>query len=206
VIRGRITHNRATNASSQGGGLFNTSTTVGMTTVYGTADVMTSTLSGNAAWEGAGIDSEGPLTLTASTLSGNLADLRGGGLNQFGGAITLTQVTLSGNDGGYHGGAIYKSAGTLQVSYSTVVSNTGLAEGTNIYFNLGEGATATFDNSLLAYGTCHGDSVTSGGNNIDSGSTCGLSDASDRNDTDPQLLPLGDNGGPTDALARRDQP
>ena len=198
LIRGRITNNRATNPNGQGGGVFNTSAASGMTTIYGSAEVMTSTFSGNAAWEGAGIDSQGPLTLAASTLSGNLAGLRGGALNQLGGVITLTQVTLSGNDGGYHGGAIYKSAGTLQVSYSTIVSNTGLAEGANIYLDLGQGATATFDNSLLAYGACYGDSVTSAGNNMDSGSTCGLSDASDRNNTDPQLLPLGENGGPTE--------
>ena len=49
-----------------------------------------------------------------------------------------------------------------------------------------------------AGGNCAGKPVTSVlGFNFDSGTTCGLTEPTDLTNTDPQLGPLADNGGPT---------
>jgi hypothetical protein len=51
-------------------------------------------------------------------------------------------------------------------------------------------------------GNCVGETVTNGGNNLDSGDTCGFGTANDSlSNTDPELGPLKDNGGPTETQA-----
>ena len=52
-------------------------------------------------------------------------------------------------------------------------------------------------NTLMADGSCARNPVISLGNNLDSGSTCGLNATGDLTNTNPLLGPLQDNGGPT---------
>src|SRR4029453_13039794 len=64
----------------------------------GTLTLTRSTLSGNVANNGGGIFSAGPLTITNSTLSGNVAN-SGGGISVSAGPLTIDNSTLHGNWG-----------------------------------------------------------------------------------------------------------
>ena len=63
----------------------------------------------------------------------------------------------------------------------------------------------TLKNTIVANSApdddCAGNLVTSNGSNIDSDGTCSLVAAGDLPNTNPQLGPLADNGGPTQTLA-----
>jgi hypothetical protein len=106
--------------------------------------------------------------MTNSTFSGNVADLQVGGVYN-GGNFTYRNVTFANNDAPT-ASAIFNS-GTLTMTSSIVAGP--------------------------APSHCFGAPITSGGFNIDSTATCGLADATDRANVDPQLGPLQDNGGPT---------
>ena len=69
----------------------------------------------------ASLNSGGTLTLTNSTVSGNSARHRGGGVYN-NGTATLTNSTVSGNDAYYGGGGVFNS-GTLTLTNSTVSGN-----------------------------------------------------------------------------------
>jgi uncharacterized repeat protein (TIGR01451 family) len=142
--------------------------------VYGS--VMTnSTVSGNTAVSGAGISvNGGTVTLTNGTISGNTASGSGGGILDNSGTVTLTNGTISGNTASGSGGGI-DNGGTVAIYSSIVSGNTG--------------------------GNCGGSPVRSGGYNLDSDGTCGLTAATDKNNVDPQLGPLQGNGGPTETMA-----
>ncbi len=92
------------------------------------------TLSGNQAALGGGIDVAGIATVMNSSLSGNTADSRGGGIfNAFSGTLKVTNSTLSGNHAtSSPGGGIFNN-GALTVTNSTLSTNTSGAEGGGIY-------------------------------------------------------------------------
>ncbi|MFN8556453.1 MAG: choice-of-anchor Q domain-containing protein [Dehalococcoidia bacterium] len=127
----------------RGGGLFNEGagysggpaarTVVGSSTV--SANRAFSGVAGGAG-EGGGIWSGGPLAVTASTVSGNTAQLNGGGIFHAsltgapgrGGSLVVAGSTISGNtaEGGY-GGGINSSAvapHSTQIVNSTISGNT----------------------------------------------------------------------------------
>ena len=80
-----------------------------------------STVSGNSAGrKGGGIDTYGSLTVNNSTISGNSAKY-GGGITNFG-PLTVTNSILSGNTAGNYGGGI-ANLGSLTVTGSTVSGN-----------------------------------------------------------------------------------
>jgi hypothetical protein len=114
--------------------------------------------------------------LTNSTLSGNsVVDStgNGGGIDN-GGTLTLINSTLSGNSAGVSG----SGGGLFQQ------------------------AAATFTNSIITDG-CYvfGGSITDGGGNLDTGTSCGFSSASSNiNPTAIKLGPLQNNGGPTQTM------
>ncbi len=92
----------------------------------GTLHMDTVTVSGSKAGEGGGIFSDGALTLTNCTISGNEAFFNGGGIFSDG-ALTLTNCTISGNEAVNHGGGIAFSSGSGAACYllnSIVVNNT----------------------------------------------------------------------------------
>jgi hypothetical protein len=109
--------------------------------------------------------------MTNSTLSGNAATDRGGGiLNSNSGIIAMTNNTLSGNAaGGVNGGGGIINYGTLSLS-NNIIANSPSG-----------GDCANFSASLV-----------DNGHNLVEDNGCSISGGSD-----PLLGPLQDNGGPT---------
>ncbi len=83
---------------------------------------------GNADSQGGGIRNYADLSLTNSTVSGNMASTRGGGIHSdtYSGDTTLTNATVSGNTTSGNGGGIDHSSllGGLTFTNSTVSGNT----------------------------------------------------------------------------------
>ncbi len=124
-------------------------------------------------------------------------------------AVTLTNVTISGNDAVVDGGGIHTTDGpTLTVINSTITDNEAGGVGGGV--DVSSGGSHTLRNTIVA-GNTAGDSgdncedtITNGGYNIDSGTTCGWgSNNGSMSDTDPLLDALADNGGPTQTHALR---
>jgi len=183
----------------------------------GTLTISNSTLTGNTAvglesGAGGGIDNGGTLTISNSTLTGNTASGGdrlhsgygyGGGINN-GGTLTISNSTLTGNtatgSGNGYGGGI-KNGGTLRISNSTLSGNAAPTGGGIADFL---GSSATLQNSIIANsssgGNCSG-IMTSDGYNLSSDTTCDFGGPGDLNNTNPQLGPLQNNGGPTDTMA-----
>ncbi|MEA5471452.1 right-handed parallel beta-helix repeat-containing protein, partial [Spirulina sp. 06S082] len=144
--------------------------------------VTNSTVRGNNASGGAGglrANGASGITLTNSTVSGNSAGATGGGLSTSNN-ITLTNSTVSGNSAGTIGGGLNANT-NITLTNSIVANNTDNGTAPDLFANLG---TITATNSLIEDST--GATIT-GSNNI-----IGV---------DPQLLPLGDYGGPTQTHA-----
>jgi parallel beta-helix repeat protein len=117
--------------------------------------------------------------------------------------VAITNCTISGNTATASGGGIFNDdVGTITLANSTISSNTATTSGGGIFNN---GGTATLKNTIVANSTtggdCAGTALASNGNNLDSDGTCGLAAAGDLPNTDPQLGPLADNGGPTQTHA-----
>jgi predicted outer membrane repeat protein len=133
---------------------------------------------------GVSISNTGLLTVTGSTLAGN----QGGGIGNLG-LATVINSTFSGNSGG----AGLKNIGSANILNTTIAGNAGggLFNGSfNFIF---------IANTLLAgngANNCMG-TITSLGHNLEDGNTCGLAASGDITGTNPLLLPLANNGGPT---------
>jgi predicted outer membrane repeat protein len=191
----RFTGNVA--VAGAGGGLYDSAT--GDTTISAT------TFSGNGAGGGSPLggglyrSGGGGLTMEGSTFSDNEASGGGGAgggvFNASANPSTVTNSTFSANQAGSFGGGFY-AASTVTLTNVTFSGN-GAAMGGGV----SGGGPVTLVNTILAGstagGNCGGPPVTSGGNNIDDGTTCALAGAGDRSSTDPMLGPLQDNGGPT---------
>src|SRR5437016_945012 len=184
----------ANSSGINGGGLLN----------LGTLTLTNTTVSGNTAGtDGGGIYNSGggTLTITASTLSGNSANSagrNGGGIFNAS-AATLTNVTVSGNSANSGGGGVFNSGGTATLVNVTLDENSAPIGGgiSNV------AGTVTLTNTLVANstgGNCSG-AITSGGNNLDSGSTCAFAAAGDLSNQDPLLGVLANNGGATQTRA-----
>jgi hypothetical protein len=140
-----------------------------------------STLGGNSAAQGGGIDNRGMLRISNSTLSGNIANTRG---NAFGGAIS--------------------NGGTLTISNSTLSGNGAFGTLGSFGGDIISGGTATLQNSIVANSTSGGNcsgTITSNGFNLSSDGTCNFNGPGDMNHTNPMLGPLQNNGGPTRTMA-----
>ncbi len=179
------------NTAGFGGGIFS----------QGTLTLNSSTVSGNMAVAGGGMHSQGTLTLNGSTISGNTTTAEGGGIRNQGGTATLTNSTISGNAAGADrggGGIVNFNEATLILESSTVSANMAGAGGG--IFNEGS---VILKNAIMANnigGDCFG-GIISDGHNLDSDGTCGLGAAGDLPNTNSQLGPLADNGGPTQTHA-----
>ena len=115
--------------------------------------------------------------------------------------------TISGNSAASHGGGVnlepatglgYSNSATFR--HTTIADNTAPSgAGSGLYVRgtgVGAGYAATiFDGNGCT--TLAGGTLTSNDFNLESGNTCNLTQANDLTDTDPQLGPLSDNGGPT---------
>ena len=195
-------------ANSFGGGILN----------VGALTVTNSTFSGNKADTGGGIrNSDGTATVTNSTFSGNSADVRGGGIYNDDATVTVSNSTLSGNSAIYSGGGIYNS-GTAMVTNSTLSGNStkygdggGVASyGYNLYkITLTTLGSSIVSGNIKSYGTTADDlalhegstnSFSSGGYNLIGAIGAGITFAGPDDQigvNDPQIGPLGDNGGDT---------
>ncbi len=182
-----------------GGGILNT----------GTLTITNSTISNNVingdGTSGGGIGNNGTLTVTNSTISGNVATGwwgGGGGGIVNGGALTVTNSTISNNtSNGYYaaGGGGILNGGTLIVTNSTISNNasSGYATAGGGIYNT---TTATLFNTIVANQAVGADcvgSIISNGYNLESATSCGFTSTGDRQNTDPLLGLLQDNGGPT---------
>lgn len=149
---------------------------------------------------GGGISNSGTVRVSNCTLSDNRANGGGGISNYSGGTMTVSNCTLSGNSA-EQGGGIY-NGGTMTVSNSTLSGNSASVYGNGIY----NGGTMTVSNSIVANqeggADCAG-SVTSGGHNLESGTSCSFTAAGDRQNTDPMLYELRNNGGSTQTMHPR---
>ncbi len=204
-------------AGRDGGGIANNG---------GTVQLSLSTVSGNkAGLAGGGIVSFfGTVSVSQSTIAGNAASGRnseGGGGIANGGTLTVDKSTISGNStsGGIPGSAIF-NVSTASVSNSTISGNMGPGHSvlnsdtlTLSYVTIAaNSAGITNSGSVTATGTiianntpgtnCFGNRFNEPfGFNLDSGTSCRLSQATDLTGTDPLLGPLASNGGPTQTQA-----
>ena len=174
-------------------------------------NVVDSTISGNTVFAagdyaysvGGGI-SAADLTMTGSTVSGNVAYTEFNRFSPgfpFGGGLsvdnaTLRNSTVSGNSAGFGSGIGLGE--TLTLSNVTVA---GLWDGiafTGPATLMLENTIVSSSVSIACNASLQGSSFTTVGDdyNIDSDGSCGLS-GSDIPGVDPQLAPLADNGGPT---------
>ncbi|MCI0708542.1 MAG: CSLREA domain-containing protein [Chloroflexi bacterium] len=138
---------------------------------------------------GGAIESNGTLTITNSTFSGNRAT-SGGAIFNHVGTLTITNSTFSANQAtSGNGGAIFNNfPSTVTITSSTFSGNTAAIDGGTMYNDLG--STTTVTSSIIVGGNCTGDPITNGGNNISfNAANC------PGTLTNPQLGPLQNNGG-----------
>ncbi|MDQ6791587.1 MAG: hypothetical protein M3075_13205 [Candidatus Dormibacteraeota bacterium] len=190
--------NLSNNTATLGGG-------GGMFATAATASLADSTVNGNQSTGSGGglavISSQ--LTVSRSTLSTNRS--HAGALTGLGGGIfmnsssgSLTNSTLAGNSAD-SGGGLYTGSSSLSVGSATIVGNSA-PTGAGVF--VAATSSLGLHNTILAYtpSNCTG-SVTSQGYNIDTANTCTLAGPGDQPNTDPNLLPLGNNGGSTQTMA-----
>jgi hypothetical protein len=153
---------------------------------------------------GAGIrNTNGTVTLSNSTLSGNSADCAAGGIHNLSGTVTVSNSTFSGNSATLVGGGIFNNGNAMNTGTVTVSNSTFFSNSNNGGFGGGihnEDGTATLKNTIVAKSpsasgeNCVG-TITNGGYNLDSGTSCGF--PPQNSSKDPLLGTLTDNGGPT---------
>jgi hypothetical protein len=208
VALGAVTVNNGTFIGNTSMG---TSALGGAINAAGAVSVTNSTFVGNSATASSGGTAFGGairslllVTVTSSTFSANTAIAPGG----FAGAgaistltgVTATNSTFTGNTAGSLGGAIVVGDGPSTFVHVTLASN---AAPTGAQVLIDDGA------EILPFGTVFADplgggancaqfGVTSSGYNYATDDSCGLTGTGDtQNGADPQLLALGDFGGPT---------
>ena len=114
------------------------------------ADITNTTISGNsAAYRGGGIWALGAVGIVDSTISGNTAANAGGGIYNSG-TLTLTTSTVSGN-GAPNGAGIHTSAGPATIANSTIAANAATTRAGGIYG--GNALDVTLAGSILAINT-----------------------------------------------------
>jgi hypothetical protein len=149
-------------------------------------------------------NSEGTLTLTDSTVTGNAngGEPYAGIYNYADSTTTVIDSTVTKNSGAGDVGAGIYNSGTMTIIASTISGNTG--GGIE-----GNGGTATLGATIVADNTganCSGydsASLYSAGYNLTNdtnGSACAFTAATDLVNKNPLLGPLADNGGPTQTL------
>ncbi len=170
--------------------------------IRGTATLSNVSVSNNTV--SGGINNLGILTLSNSTLSGNSA-VNGGGLFNTGTA-TLTNVTISGNQAVYRGGGIYNT-GTLTLLNDTISGNISNSETPSVVGGGGIRTTSpvTMKNTILSGNVdmsnqgpdCFGTLTSQGHNLVQDTTHCTGIVPSDLAGSNPQLVTLASNGGPT---------
>jgi hypothetical protein len=180
----------------------------GAAAIDATADVMISgsTISGHHVTHGGcpAIIVSGALTITNSTISGNVNEAPASGFAVCGNntsTITVQDSTFSGNTGG-----ALDTSGTAMLTNVTIAGNSSTGGGNTGGIEIFEGSVTLVDtivanNTGDVTGQCAlvgAGAVTDGGNNLQfPGSDCGATIPSQN----PVLGPLANNGGPTQTMA-----
>ncbi len=169
-------------------------------TTAGTTVLLNSVIENNQSDSGGGIYSQGVLTLTNVTVSGNktIGVFGSGGIANYTGTATLINTTLSGNQANYFGGGIYNTVGTATLINVTLSGNSAI-NGGGIYRSEGSlGLRNTIVANSLSGGNCSG-AIISNNFNLSSDNTCTpyFNQTGDWNNENPYLGPLANNGGPT---------
>ena len=179
-------------ASASGGGISNG---VGVSLT-----LIDSTVSENQALadygSGGGIQNEGHMTVSNSTVSGNRIGGRGGGIS--GSSFTLINSTVADNSAGEHGGGINMFDASL--INATVVNNSAAGAASDVYnANFLSPSAAAINTIVGACETDGGDTraIIDGGGNLDAGSSCGFANTSSKSNATLDLGVLADNGGRT---------
>ena len=86
-----------------------------------TASISGLTITGGSATNGGGIDNDGRLTITDSTIENSYASNNGGGIANSG-TLTVTDSTIEGSNASNNGGGI-NNCGTLTISDSSITDN-----------------------------------------------------------------------------------
>jgi hypothetical protein len=152
---------------------------------------------------------KGTLNLTDSTVSGNSAANQAGVL-QLGGTANITNTTISGNKAAQFSGGVCSAAldanTTMNILNSTTANNKSARLGGGIMTQLG--AAVFVKNTIVAGNSienCNAAQfagvISSQGNNISSDDSCPFTRPGDKQNTNPLLGPLQDNGGPTETRA-----
>lgn len=187
-----VTGNRT--SGSYAGGIYN----------QGTLKITYSTISeNNARYYGAGLTNFGTAYISNSAILSNTCGRYGGGVYNYNAHdMTLVNVTVSGNGENSEAGGGLVNKGHLSVTNSTIAYNMAISTtqaGGLINQDPGHidiKNTIVADNANFNCGL-PGGPPDSYGYNIDSGDSCGFDHPNDQINTDPELQPLGDNGGPT---------
>jgi Right handed beta helix region/Immunoglobulin I-set domain len=157
LVRSTVSNNISTTTS--GGGV---------SSQAGSVTITDSTVSGNSATFGGGIDSRTPTTVTGSTISGNTVtnSTNGAGLRVGGATLTLVNSTLSGNVGS---SAVVVSGGTSTISGSTLSGDTPAA----LLVFIAPGSLTVSSSVLSNTGAACSGVVSDGGANVTSDTSCG---------------------------------
>ena len=187
-------------ASLNGGGVSLPAESVSATSLTVNASTIANNRIGGGALEGmgGGIFAFGDLTITNSTVTGN--SVENPGLNEGGGILAGLSPT--------------ETDGTsVNLLNSTVAGNSVAAGGIGGGFTIdnptaGVVTTFTVKNTIVAGNTAGGAAAdcgkvvaTSSASNLSSDASCLFTDAASKQNANPQLGPLQDNGGPTNTLA-----
>jgi CSLREA domain-containing protein len=165
----------------------------------------TTTIQGNntgGGGNGGGVyDNSGAVTIQSSTIAGNsvLSNGDGGGIYNNANGMILTNCTIAQNSA-FDGGGIFNNGVIVNAINVTIADNSASNTGGGIFNN----GTVAITSSIVANnvaitggGQCQG-VVTDSGTNLQFPATdCGASIPS----ADPLLVPLGNNGGPTQTEA-----
>ena len=137
--------------------------------------------------DGGGIINLGTLTITNSTISGNVAGSNGGGINKYVGSLIVTNSTISGNVAGAGGGGISNVNGGTTVTNSTISGNQTAGNGGGI----SNYSTLTVTNSTISMNNAN----TDGGGIYNHGTSNVYNSTITGNDADHDRDPTGGSGG-----------
>ena len=181
--------------SGNGGGIFNHT---------GQLTVTNCGINGNAASQGGGIftDAHTVCVVRGSTINANTATFAAA-METYNSSSSLINCTISGNSTQTHDILVYGEADSalMLVSNCTIVSSLAIETQTH---HTGSTADVNLDNTIL-FSTTSGKNLVSTGGSFHSNDynlsnrddSANLNMAHDRNNTDPTLGPLQDNGGGT---------
>src|SRR5262245_10889692 len=150
------------------------------------------------------------VTLDKVTISNSKA-AEGGGIETTAGTVTLRNVTFSKNKGKSGGGIFVESEASVTINNTTFFDNKGKDSACIFADEFSQSTPVALSNSLMRSSgkelNCLGP-ITSGGGNLDNGTTCPSNGTNDCPDCDPAIVEdLLDNGGdvPTHAIESNSQ-